>query len=340
MRAQYGNLDSPKVDFFASDVWGKVGVAVDGSAFDTDGFPIVAEASAGKVDNNATVNFAQPNGQGRLPGRRRGSNVFVRGGYFREDRDNGKMSTIDGTEEANDTQVDVGERRRAGAAAGSERPAGARLLRLRDVPQQLPRRAGRRTPPRSIGRMTLNQRCRPRVSAAWCSGGGRSARATISSAGLDWRWVDGESQEDGLDPLEPGQTVMLQRAVRRHAAQRRRVRPGRDQAAQQPHGDAQRARRRLAELQRPQPRDQRAVRHADAQQHVCSRIESDTVVSPRVAALYRVTDAISVWGDVGGGFRAPTLNELYRQFRVGTMLTLANEQLGPERLSAARPASR
>jgi outer membrane receptor protein involved in Fe transport len=32
------------------------------------------------------------------------------------------------------------------------------------------------------------------------------------------------------------------------------------------------------------------------------------------------------------GFRAPTLNELYRQFRVGQTLTLANNALGPERL--------
>ena len=39
-----------------------------------------------------------------------------------------------------------------------------------------------------------------------------------------------------------------------------------------------------------------------------------------------------MWGDLGWGFRAPTLNELYRQFRVGTVLTLANNQLGPERL--------
>ena len=56
------------------------------------------------------------------------------------------------------------------------------------------------------------------------------------------------------------------------------------------------------------------------------------MVSPRAAALYHLTDRVSVWGDVGGGFRAPTLNELYRQFRVGTVLTLANNQLGPERL--------
>jgi outer membrane receptor protein involved in Fe transport len=56
------------------------------------------------------------------------------------------------------------------------------------------------------------------------------------------------------------------------------------------------------------------------------------VASPRVAALYHLTSRARVWGDIGWGFRAPTLNELYRQFRVGTVLTLANNQLGPEHL--------
>ena len=51
-----------------------------------------------------------------------------------------------------------------------------------------------------------------------------------------------------------------------------------------------------------------------------------------MAARYHVTDRVDVWGDIGWGFRAPTLNELYRQFRVGATLTLANNALGPERL--------
>ena len=58
----------------------------------------------------------------------------------------------------------------------------------------------------------------------------------------------------------------------------------------------------------------------------------DTVFSPRVAALYHIADRVSVWGDVSTGFRAPTLNELYRQFSVGAIVTRANDQLGPERL--------
>jgi outer membrane receptor protein involved in Fe transport len=64
----------------------------------------------------------------------------------------------------------------------------------------------------------------------------------------------------------------------------------------------------------------------------CLAERDDTVVSPRVAALYHLTERVSVWGDYGLGFRAPTLNELYRQFSVGAVLTRANDQLGPERL--------
>ena len=61
--------------------------------------------------------------------------------------------------------------------------------------------------------------------------------------------------------------------------------------------------------------------------------KSDTTVSPRLAALYRLTDRVSVWGSFSKGFRAPTLKELYSPFRVGQVLTLANETLGPERLT-------
>src|SRR5436190_7215705 len=57
VKPQYGNHGSPKVDFFASGVWGKLGAAVEGSLFDTNGFPIVVPAERGIIDNNATVKF-------------------------------------------------------------------------------------------------------------------------------------------------------------------------------------------------------------------------------------------------------------------------------------------
>jgi len=60
--------------------------------------------------------------------------------------------------------------------------------------------------------------------------------------------------------------------------------------------------------------------------------KDDTVFSPRAAIRVHLSDKVSTWGSLGWGFRAPTLNELYRQFRVGPLLTLANDRLGPERL--------
>jgi outer membrane receptor protein involved in Fe transport len=56
------------------------------------------------------------------------------------------------------------------------------------------------------------------------------------------------------------------------------------------------------------------------------------VTSPHAAALYHISDRVTGWAAVNSGFRAPTLNELYRQFRQGTTLVLANNTLGPERL--------
>jgi iron complex outermembrane receptor protein len=59
---------------------------------------------------------------------------------------------------------------------------------------------------------------------------------------------------------------------------------------------------------------------------------SDTVFSPHLAALYHLSDRVTVWGAGNSGFRAPTLTELYRQFSVGAVTTRPNDQLGPERL--------
>src|SRR5439155_13304281 len=155
VKPQYGNRNSPKIDFGASDVWGKLGASIDGSAFNTDGFPIVAASERGAVDNNASVDFRNLNAKlDYHPAA--GVSAFARGGYFREKRNNGKASTIDGAEEANNPTWK--------SASG-----GLRWV----LPDESSLQAGvfsdfetfhsnflavpATTPPRSIGRMTLNQ---------------------------------------------------------------------------------------------------------------------------------------------------------------------------------------
>jgi outer membrane receptor protein involved in Fe transport len=56
-----------------------------------------------------------------------------------------------------------------------------------------------------------------------------------------------------------------------------------------------------------------------------------TVVNPKLAAQYRVTDHVRVAASVYQAFRAPTLNELYRGFNFAGFSFLPNENLSPER---------
>jgi outer membrane receptor protein involved in Fe transport len=59
---------------------------------------------------------------------------------------------------------------------------------------------------------------------------------------------------------------------------------------------------------------------------------SELQLDPRLGALVHVSDELAVRGSAYRAFRAPTLNELYRPFQVGNLLTLANDQLKPETL--------
>jgi outer membrane receptor protein involved in Fe transport len=60
---------------------------------------------------------------------------------------------------------------------------------------------------------------------------------------------------------------------------------------------------------------------------------SETAFSPRVSVLRRFGNGISVSASAYRAFRTPTLNELYRNFRVGNVVTNANSDLNAERLT-------
>ncbi|MBL0925542.1 MAG: TonB-dependent receptor [Sphingomonadaceae bacterium] len=55
----------------------------------------------------------------------------------------------------------------------------------------------------------------------------------------------------------------------------------------------------------------------------------------RAGFAYQASDALKLRGAAYLGWRLPTLNELYRPFRVGADATAANEALAPERLKGA-----
>ncbi len=61
--------------------------------------------------------------------------------------------------------------------------------------------------------------------------------------------------------------------------------------------------------------------------------------SPRLAVLHRLTGNVILSASAYRAFRAPTLNELYRSFRLGNVLTLANPALQAERLTGGEIAA-
>ena len=335
VKAQYGNHSSPKLDFRASDVWGKVGVVFDGAVYSTDGYPIVVDVNPagvperGLVDKNASVEFRTFNLKAEYSP---SDNVraFIRGGHFGEERINGKASTIDGTDEKNDTSwtsVNGGVRAGLGNAGDLEAALFTDFETFRSNFLAVPAA----TPPRSIGRMTLNQR----VPSTAVGGMVRWSRAfaahQLFSVGTDWRWVDGDSEEDGLDATTGTQVTL------------KRISGGTQRSLGVFVQDVISPVSSLTMTLSARLDSWRNYDGHNLESNFPSGVPTpnnnpdlpdrdDTVVSPRVAARYHVNSQISVWGDIGAGFRAPTLNELYRQFRVGTVLTLANNQLGPERL--------
>ena len=60
---------------------------------------------------------------------------------------------------------------------------------------------------------------------------------------------------------------------------------------------------------------------------------TETAFSPRVWLTKRFDNGVEVSASAYRAFRAPTLNELYRNFRVGNVVTNANADLSAERLT-------
>jgi outer membrane receptor protein involved in Fe transport len=67
---------------------------------------------------------------------------------------------------------------------------------------------------------------------------------------------------------------------------------------------------------------------------------TETAFSPQLSALYAPSQRVSFTASFTRAFRPATLNELYRSFRVGDVITLANENLRAERQTGGETGAR
>ncbi|HEY6066823.1 MAG TPA: TonB-dependent receptor [Thermoanaerobaculia bacterium] len=309
--ASAGSQSTGEASLFTAVRVGVFGASLSAEALTTDGYVPVEPAARGPVDVEAGSRRAA--GDLGLERRDESGRVFVRGSVFDEDRENGTPLQVNDTRIAHGT---IGGERHFPGGSFSARAWGSdqsyhqtfsaisadrateRLTRIQDVPSD------------ALG-----------LSGEWTRGFGSHAL----TAGVDGRRVRGESREEILGAgsrsfvtaggEELSGAIFLQDVF---AAGERVTVTGALRLDSWEHRDGRRSARAAAGASPV------STRFAD---------QGETAWSPRLSLLYRAAPAVALSVSAYRSFRAPTLNELYRSFRVGNVETLANEHLGPERLA-------
>ncbi|HEX4997896.1 MAG TPA: TonB-dependent receptor [Terriglobia bacterium] len=334
------------IDVTASDVWKQFAASIDGSYLRTNGYvqipvkdPFGNATSTGDlpnlrgpIDTKATVKHKNLNTRLDYTDPRNRFSTTFRAGYFDEARENAKMCIAAANRpalscnETNDTlwkYVSGGLNTRV-----AEGDLQVRVLANFETFHSVflgitPRTLAK--PSSSAGFQTVPSRDIDAM-VQWSRLFGPRHYVTV---GWDWRWVKGESQEDAYDSLT-GTIVELQRA-----AGGRQISTGifiqdlitvtsRLQLTLSARGD------RWSNYDGHKL--ETALVSTRTPDNATYPDKTSSVASPHAGARYRISDQFSVWGALGWGFRAPTLNELYRQFAVGAVVTQANSDLGAERL--------
>jgi outer membrane receptor protein involved in Fe transport len=269
---------------------------------DTDGYPIVSAADRGPIDRPAASRHRSSlvTGAWQQGPRLR---VAARANVFTEVRRNGTPL------QRNDTNARSGAVELSGVAG-----RGVWSVQAFGASQGYNQTFTAVSSDRRTENMTTSQHVpadEVGLSAQW-SGGWASADLL---AGVDGRQVTGESQEtrfvSGV-PLPPQPFGGRQHSggafgqVTWRAADRLTIMAG-------GRGEWWES-KRIGAL----ARDQRTI-----------------IVTPRAALSWRAASGVSLRGSVYRSFRAPTLNELHRNFRAGNAVTNANPGLTPEKVVGA-----
>jgi outer membrane receptor protein involved in Fe transport len=323
--AEYGSFNTAQADLWLADRQGPLAAALEGELFTSKGYPVVAEKSRGAIDGDTPTKHGTV--RGRLEAAATPRLAFdARGGWFYEELNGG-------------TRYTTAMVRRFEYAAGAHyapEAAGALDLSLfghhGDFKQDRARvGAGRRSEERSAHQdvptddVGLSLVYRSPILEL----GGRHTL----TVGADARSIEGTTLE-GLFPATsppaaaPASTTVVQRDAK---------------GRQRPYGVFFQDLYDLTEALGASL----ALRYDRWSNEAGSRVErtlggtstatpfadrSGGQLSPKLGLRARLTEWLSARAAAYQSFRAPTLDELYRPFQVGTIRTGANEDLNPEKL--------
>jgi outer membrane receptor protein involved in Fe transport len=309
-----GSQATAGADFLGSAVHGPWSANFSGSLLHTDGYFVVAPQDRGLVDDRAgSVRYTLRAGGFYKPGNR--SSAFLQASHFAEDRDNG---TALQRNETDITNLRVSYRRAS--------PNGREWqLRGHGLTERFFSNFTAVSADRQRETLTLDQTVPVRSAGGSAQWTGLLNLRHVFTAGVDWQWIRGNSEETSF------------------AA-------GRASRFQVAGGSQQLGGIFVQDLFTPTSRwviqlgarldgwsNYRAARRelllssgvATTTPFVTQRLGT---VNPKAGVSYRLHNQLTLRGSYYHSFRAPTLNELYRGFRAGNVVTNPNDQLGPEKL--------
>ncbi len=301
----------------AAERRGELGVALEGEAFDTEGYVPISAEDRGAVDGRAPSRHGSAGG--RVEHVRGGSTAHATARWFREALDAGTRHTT----------ADV-RTLTLGAGWRLARAPGTLQLELFGGDQLFLQDRARVAPDRGTAAPASSQRTPSSHQGGFATWTTRELAGHTLVLGADGRRVTGTAT-DALAPARPEPDALVERAA-----------GGEQRFAGAFVQDAWRISRALelaAALRLDAWRNRagaRALAFAGGERtEVRFPARSEVQLDPRLGALARLTGALAVRASIYRAFRAPTLNELYRPFQVGSVLTAANEALRPETLWGA-----
>lgn len=319
--ASYGTRDTSDVSFFAADKWKGLSAAVSGEAYRTDGYFIVAPEIRGTADDLAASKHRALTlriGYDWTPE----NGLFVRGTLFDEDRKNGTQLQ---TNETATESLATGARFKTGDGSNWSLTLFANQQRYH---QSFTTVAANRNS-EALNRLQFVPSRDAGVSLSWSR---LSFEKHLLVAGVDVRGVRGVSEEAAI--ANNRATTFLSTG-----------------------GRQRRSGFFVQDLFTISPRWQLSVNarydnwRDSSGASVSRNLTTGAVTprifpartldafSPRLSLTFRPKEQFSLRASAYRAFRAPTLNELYRGFRVGDAQTLANEKLVAERLTGGEASA-
>jgi len=292
-----GQLHSADGSLFAGGSWKGWGASVAAEGSRTDGYVLVDPADRGPVDTPAGSRHRGL--EATVEREVAGARWFVRGSRYSEDRTNGTPL------QTNDSLIRQW-------SAGGDVPEGGGFVSLRGWggDQEYHQGFSSVAADRASERLTRSQS----VPATTAGGSLQWSRPVTDGhaliAGAEVRQVDGTSDELVYGGGPP--TLVAAGGRQRTSGLY------------------------LEDVARLAPRLSLTVGgRFDSWTNDAARLphRDESAFSPRASLLFQATERWAWTASAYKAFRAPTLNELYRDFRVGNVLTVANANLRAERLT-------